>query len=261
MVADHRIGVAFMKSPYLALALGLLALPCAASEPAITPAISAAVSSPRPPADTARDAARKPAELLVFAGIKPGQKIGDFMPGQGYFTRLFSNVVGPTGHVYALVPSELAAKAPKIVEAMNALQADPAYANVSLVVAPTAQTAAPERLDVVWTSQNYHDIYGFFGPDEAAKADRAVYGALKPGGEFIVIDHVAAAGTSDKAPTTLHRIDPETVKAQVLAAGFTLEATSDVLRNPADTHALKVFAPEIRGHTDQFVFKFRKPGV
>lgn len=241
----------------VAIAVAASSLPSLAAPPSA--AIARAIAAPRPKADTDRDAARKPAALLAFAGITPGEKIGDLMPGQGYFTRLFSRVAGPSGHVYALVPSELAAKAPKIVEAMKAISADPAYTNVSLVVAPSTKIAAPEKLDVIWTSQNYHDLYGFFGADSAAKTNAAVFAALKPGGEYIVIDHVAPAGTSDKSPTTLHRIDPATVKAQVLAAGFTLEGTSDVLHNPADTHALKVFDPAIRGHTDQFIFKFRKP--
>jgi predicted methyltransferase len=222
-------------------------------------AITAAVASPRPSADTARDALRKPAAVLALSGIKPGDKVGDFMPGQGYFTRLFSAVVGPAGHVYALVPAELAAKAPKIPAAISALAAEPEYKNVTLIVAPTARTGAPEKLDLVWTSQNYHDLYGFFGADAAAQSDRAVFQALKPGGRFVVIDHVANAGTAATSPTTLHRIEPGVVKAQVLAAGFRLVATSDVLRNPADPHTAKVFDPAIRGHTDQFMMVFQKP--
>jgi predicted methyltransferase len=227
----------------------------------VSSAIAAAIASPRPKADTDRDAARKPGELLAFAGIKPGDKIGDLMPGTGYFTRLFSRVAGSSGHVYALVPAELAAKAPKIADAMKAIAADPAYSNVSLLIAPTVQTGAPEKLDVVWTSQNYHDVYGFFGADAAAKMDQAIFRALKPGGVFIVIDHVAKAGAGAGSTTTQHRIDPALIQAQVLAAGFTLQATSDILRNPADTHDLKVFAPAIRGHTDQAIFEFRKPNA
>jgi predicted methyltransferase len=112
---------------------------------------------------------------------------------------------------------------------------------------------------MAWTSDNYHDIYGFFGADHAAAADAAIFSALKPGGVFIVIDHAALPGASATAPTTLHRIDPATVKAQVEAAGFKLEAESPILANPADPHTQKVFDPAIRGRTDQFVFKFRKP--
>jgi predicted methyltransferase len=204
---------------------------------------------------------RKPAEVLALSGIKPGDKVGDFMPGQGYFTRLFSAVVGPSGHVYALVPAELAAKAPKIPAAISALAAEPDHKNVTLIVAPTARTRAPEPLDLIWTSQNYHDVYGFFGADAAAQADAAVFRALKPGGRFVVIDHVANPGTAKTSPTTLHRIEPGVVKEQVLAAGFRLVATSDVLRNPADPHTLKVFDPAIRGHTDQFIMVFQKPAA
>jgi predicted methyltransferase len=241
----------------LAAAVALFGPPAAWAQSA---AVAAAVSAPdRPKADTDRDALRHPAALIEFAGIKPGDTVADIMPGKGYFTRIFSNLVGPSGHVYAIVPAELAQMAPKIPDAAKALAADPAYKNVSVLIVPTAKIAAPVKLDVAWTSDNYHDVYGFFGADQAAKLDAAVFSALKPGGVFIVVDHVAAAGTSDSAPKTLHRIDPATVKAQVLAAGFRFDGASSVLSNPADTHADKVFAPSIRGKTDQFVFKFSKP--
>jgi predicted methyltransferase len=220
--------------------------------------IDAAIASPsRPAADVARDAQRHPAALLAFAGIKPGDKVADLMPGGGYFTRLFAQAVGPQGHVYAIVPAELAKLAPKSAEAARALAAGDH--SITLLVVPTDAIAAPEKLDLVWTSDNYHDVYGFFGPDKAAAMDRAIFNALKPGGRFIVIDHVAAAGASATAPTTLHRIDPATVRAQVLAAGFVLTDQSDVLQNPADDHTRKVFDPSIRGRTDQFAYSFRKP--
>jgi predicted methyltransferase len=243
------------------VAAAVLSLSTAYAEtPAVAPAITAAIAaSDRPKADTDRDALRHPAELIAFAGLKPGDQVADLMPGHGYFTRIFSNVVGPTGHVYAIVPAELAQVAPKIPEAMKALAAEKAFSNVSSLVMPTASIAAPLKLDLAWTSDNYHDLYGFFGAGEAAKFDTAVFNALKPGGIFIVIDHIAKPGTSDTSPKTLHRIDPATVKAQVLAAGFKLEDESPLLHNAADSHELKVFAPEIRGHTDQFIFKFRKP--
>jgi predicted methyltransferase len=232
-----------------------------ASAQAAMPAyiLAATQSSDRPAADSQRDADRHPADLIAFAGLKPGDTIADFMPGGGYFTRIFANVVGPKGHVYAIIPSEYAAKKAGAADGIKSLAAEPAFANVTAIVTPTAQTGAGEALDMAWTSQNYHDVYGSFGVKQAAALDAAIYHALKPGGVFIVIDHVAPAGTSATSPTTLHRIDPQTVKAQVEAAGFKLEAQSDLLRNPADPHTAKVFAPEIRGKTDQFVFKFRKP--
>ena len=129
-----------------------------------------------------------------------------------------------------------------------------------MVATPAAAMAVPKPVDVAWTSQNYHDIYGYLGVDVAAAMDRAVFAMLRPGGVFVVVDHSGLPGSSATAPTTLHRIEEATVKAQVLAAGFVLAGTSDVLRNPADPRTAAVFAPEIRGHTDQFMLKFRKPG-
>jgi predicted methyltransferase len=251
-----------MKTAYRLVLAASLAMGCFAAWAAadIPGYISAAVANPdRPAADTARDAARHPAELIAFAGLKPGDQVIDFIPGGGYFTRIFANVVGPKGRVYAITPSELAAKVPKMAQAMVELAEQPAFSNVVPLVQPVAVTGDGGSVDMVWTSDNYHDIYGFFGPDHAAAADAAIFSALKPGGVFMVIDHVALPGASGTAPTTLHRIDPETVKAQVLAAGFKLEAQNEILKNPADPHTEKVFAPDIRGHTDQFVFKFRKP--
>lgn len=244
----------------LLLGSAVLAFGLASAAPAQAPAIAAAVAAPdRPKADTDRDGARKPAELLAFAGVKPGLDIADIMPGQGYFTRIFSHAVGAKGHVYMLVPAELAQVAPKLADAAKALAADPAYANVTVSITPTASLSAPTPVDIAWTSDNYHDLYGFFGVDAAAQFDKAVYRMLKPGGTFIVVDHVGAPGLDVAEIKHLHRIDPAIVKAQVVAAGFTFVGESAVLHNPADGHDQVVFAPPIRGHTDQFVFKFRKP--
>jgi len=227
--------------------------------------VAKAISAPdRPATDTARDTARHTLALLVFATVKPNDRVLDFVPGGGFFTRLFSHVAGVKGHVFAVTPAELAHVKPALAAGIVTLAAEPGLSNVSAVVEPVAQTGSTALgqgglLDVVWTDDNYHDVYGFFGPAAAAAADAAIFRALKPGGVFVVVDHVALAGTSGKAPTTLHRIDPETVKAQVLAAGFVLDASTDVLRNPADPHGATVFSPEIKGHTDQFAFRFRKP--
>jgi predicted methyltransferase len=183
------------------------------------------------------------------------------VPGGGYFTRIFAKAVGPRGHVYAVVPAELVQKKSSMADPVKAIAAEPGYGDVTVLVQPTAGIAAPAKLDMAFTAQNYHDIYGFFGADNAEAFDKAVFAALKPGGVFIVIDHVAPAGSGGADATTLHRIDPETVKSQVEAAGFRLEAQSPLLANPADDHQVKVFDPAIRGHTDQFVFKFRKPAA
>ena len=231
--------------------------------------VSAAVAdSARPSADTKRDSGRKPAELIAFAGIKPGDKVADLIPGGGYFTRIFSKIVGQQGHVYAVVPDSVAHGAPKKLDDIKALISDPAYSNTSLVIRPYDRVGGDEPLDVIWTSDNYHDVYGavsvfgvagMSGPEETATMDAAAFNALKPGGVYMVIDHVAKAGSGEQDAKALHRIDPAVVIAQAKAAGFVLEGRSDLLANPKDSHELIVFAPQIRGHTDQFVLKFRKP--
>jgi predicted methyltransferase len=231
--------------------------------------VSAAVADhARPDVDTARDGDRKPAELVVLAGIKPGDRVADLIPGSGYFTRIFSKVVGPKGHVYAVIPAGLAQGAPKKLDSIKALAADPAYSNVTLTIRPYDQFGGDEPLDVVWTSQNYHDVYGAVsvfavpgttGAEEAAIMDAAVFKALKPGGIYLVTDHVAKSGSGEPDAKSLHRIDPAVVIAQAKAAGFVLEARSDILGNPKDSHEQIIFSPEIKGHTDQFVLKFRKP--
>ena len=243
-----------------ALALMLAAPAASAKAPKPSKAIQAAVAdASRPAADKERDGARHPAELLAFAGVKKGQKIADYLPGAGYFTRVFAKTVGPKGHVYAVFPEFMAQFEKREVEAINALVAEPGYKNVSFATTPNDLLKAPEPLDLVWTSQNYHDLQFGLSHDQIIGMDKSVFAALKPGGVFLVIDHVAAPGTGWTVARTLHRIDPEAIKADMAAAGFTLEAESDLLRNPDDPHTAIVFDPSIRGKTDQVVFRFRKP--
>jgi len=223
--------------------------------------IKAAVSDPsRPEADTKRDTDRKPGDMLAFAGIKPGDKVLDLLPGGGYFTRLFAKAAGPKGKVYAVVPEEMVKMRATAADGIKTLAADPGYANVSVVVAPLTAIATPEPLDVVWTSQNYHDLHnkGFGSPDMGA-FNKSIFNALKPGGTYIVLDHAAEKGTGFRDTETLHRIDPDAVKAEVVAAGFTFEGESDVLRHAEDNHTAKVFDAGVRGKSDQFILKFRKP--
>jgi|HubBroStandDraft_6_1064221.scaffolds.fasta_scaffold74082_2 predicted methyltransferase len=249
------------------LALGFLSatLLCAGGQARGTVpdhSITRAVADPaRPEADRARDAERKPAESLAFAGVHPGEKVAELLPGGGYFTRLFSLVVGPTGKVYARVRARQPQAAPDSPDPgapIQAIAADPHYGNVVVSTNSIKELSLPEPVDLVWTSQNYHDLHNIPDGDVAA-FDKAVFNALKPGGVFIVLDHVAAAGSGFRDTSTLHRIDPEAVKKEVLSAGFRLEAESAVLHNGADDHTLKVFDPAIRGKTDQFILKFRKP--
>jgi predicted methyltransferase len=233
---------------------------CAANAP--QDLISTAIAdASRPATDTVRDTNRKPAQTLAFAGVKPGDKIADYAAGAGYFTRLFSSIVGANGHVYASVPSTLY-KYPNIVKGTAELQSYAfTHANVSVNFAsPLVAARYPEKLDVFWIAQNYHDLLdNFMGPVDMAAFNRAVYAALKPGGIYIVLDHVAAKGSPANVTDTLHRIEPATVRRQVEAAGFTFESESNVLANPADPHAAGPFDASIQGHTDQFILKFRRP--
>ena len=251
------------SAAFAAASLVTLALAQAAPNPPAN--VTAAVSdSARPEADTKRDANRKPTDMLVFAQVRSGEKVVDLLPGGGYFTRLFSVAVGPTGKVYALAPAKPAdapADAPDRAGAVRGIAADPHYGNVVVVAQPARELLLlklPEPVDLVWTSQNYHDVHNVKDFD-LATFNKAVFAALKPGGLYIVLDHAATPGSGAQDTATLHRIDEATVKQEVEAAGFKLVGESKVLANPADPHTAKVFDPSIQGHTDQFILKFQRP--
>ena len=224
--------------------------------------IAAAVADVnRPDADKARDANRKPAETLAFTGVKSGAVVAELLPGGGYYTRLISKAVGSSGHVYALVPAPMAdapADVPDFAARVKAIAADPNYANVQVVVESFSQLAVPAPVDLVWTSQNYHDLHNFPGLDVGV-FNKMVFDDLKHGGIYLVLDHEAEAGSGGRDTATLHRIDSQTVKKEVLAAGFKFVGSSRLLRQPGDSHKVKVFDPTVRGRTDQFILKFRKP--
>jgi predicted methyltransferase len=225
-------------------------------------ATAAAVDdSTRPSADVARDANRKPAATLDFAGIKPGDTVADYIANSGYFTRLFADVVGPRGHVYAVELNEIITY-PNVAKGYAALEDwAGAQANVTVGTVPASQAVGfPKKLDVFWISQNYHDLHDkFLGPVDVAAFNRQVFAALKPGGLYIVLDHAAAKDAPADVTETLHRIQADTVKREVEAAGFKLVAESSVLANPADPHTVNVFDKSIAGRTDQFILKFRRP--
>jgi predicted methyltransferase len=243
-------------------ALLVTGLAAAATSGAVPAYLAAAIADPsRPAEDVARDADRKPAATLMFAGVAPGEQIAELLPGGGYFTRIMSKAVGANGHIYAVVPArrpDASPTTPDFAARVKALAADPAYANVSVVVEPFAELKTPVPVDLVWTSQNYHDLHNLPGLDVAV-FNQMVFDALKPGGTYLILDHATEPGAGASQTSTLHRIDPQTVKQEVIAAGFVYDGQSDVLRNPQDPHTAKVFDPAIRGKTDQFILKFKKP--
>jgi predicted methyltransferase len=231
----------------------------AIAAPMIPDYVAAAVAdSHRPDVDTARDVNRKPAEILAFSEVKPGDKVFEILPSKGYFTRLFSKAVGPNGHVYAVSPT-VNPESGQPVPPM-ALIGDPTYPNVSPVPLSFASIASPEPVDIIFTAQNYHDFHLARFKADVVALDRQLFADLKPGGLLIIEDHAAEAGSGLRDPDKLHRIDEAVVKQEVESAGFKLVAETDILHNPADPHTALVFDPAIRGHTDQFVLKFRKPG-
>lgn len=220
--------------------------PAPAAESAASAAIAAAVANPaRPADDVARDADRKPAETLAFFDVKPGQVVFEFVAGGGYFTELLSRTVGDSGRVVAT------REEPKRI-------ADGRLPNVT-AAADTEWGLAPDSVDLIFTALNYHDVVNL--KVERPPLLKNFMTMLKPGGIFAVIDHSAEAGSGDRDVGTLHRIDEALVVSEIKAAGFELVGSNDLLRNPNDARTLKVFDPAIRGKTDCFVLKFRKPSA
>jgi predicted methyltransferase len=217
--------------------------------------IGAATSAfPQSPAPTV-DPAWKAPEVIEFIGLKKGDKVADIVAGR--LTASLAQAVGPTGKVYAVETAEVAKAYPQALTMMKALAAQ--SPNVIVSDDPVA-AALPAGLDAVFIRQNYHDLYDkFMGPADVPAFNKAVFAALKPGGVYVILDHTAKAGSDISATDTLHRIDPARVKKDVLAAGFKLDAESSVLVNKADDHTKNVFDPSVKGHTDQFLFRFRKP--
>lgn len=237
----------------LVLGLGLCtAMPALAAAPSASQQLAAAVADKGRDADRPRDADRKPAEVIALTGIHSGAKVAEMLPGGGYFTRIFSKLVGPTGTVYAWVPAP--ANGRDAGAAIRALAAEPAYSNIKVATLDPAQPL-PEKVDLVWTSLNYHDMRARPNAD-LTPTNKMVFDALKPGGLYMVIDHAANKG--DPGAGGLHRVDAELVKQDVTSVGFKLVQESDLLRHPADDRTKAAHAVA-RGKTDQFVLLFQKP--
>ncbi len=240
MMVRTAIALAVVTAGGASLAAGLAA-----------PVINILADSTRPEADRVRDADRKPVELIAFARLRAGARVAELAPGGGYFTRLLSNVVGPKGHIFA-VTSRVS---PALTEIATS------HPNVSIEQIKPEDIALPGPVDLVWTTLNYHDFKNNKqgASDMAASINAAAFKALKPGGIYLIVDHQAAAGAGATVTSTLHRIEDVVVRREVEAAGFKFDGESNLLRHSADDHTLKVVETGIRGKTDQFILRFRKP--
>ncbi len=223
--------------------------------------IQQAINHPdRPAADRERDASRKPGEVLAFFGITPGMAVLDVFSGGGYYAEIVSHLVGPDGTVIIhnndayinFVKDELAQR-----------YAGGRLANITPIIAEANTLQLPEEsIDAALLILGFHDFY-YRDKDwpeiDTAKTLSNIFHALKPGGVFGVVDHRAEAGSPPETGNTLHRIDPALVTMHAEAAGFILEAESDILRNLDDSLTLHMGDQAIRSKTDRFVFRFRKP--
>ena len=225
---------------------------------ALPPYIERAIAdSTRPEDDRQLDPLRRPGELLAYADVKPGQIIGEFLPGGGYYTRLLSDIVGPHGKVHALETMRWGKEA---IDATRQVLHEKGHGNVDLDLALFGNFHLPEQVDLFWTTLNYHDLHiARYGNVDIAAFNRHVFDSLKHGGIYFIVDHAATKGSGINDTPDLHRIDEATVIEEVKAAGFALAGESDLLRHSTDEHTKKVFDPEVRWKTDQFVLKFRKP--
>ena len=205
----------------------------------------------------------KLSELIQFARVDAGSTVIDVYPGDGDWTRRFSDVVGPEGRVYSFVPAEVAHFKNDPVGRMRTLAKEPGRENVEVVsVDLVAMPEATQSVDVLWLHLFYHDLHTPLmqaNGATAAQFNRAVYERLKPGGSYVIVDHATAAGAGTNDAPSLHRIEPASVRKEVEAAGFVLDAESSMLANKDDAHSIKVFDPSIKGETDRFVYRFVKP--
>ena len=241
------------------LLICLVVTPAVAGEALYSDAVEYAA---RPAADRERDAARQPAEVLAFTGIDAGMTVLDLFSGGGYYSELFSLVVGDTGHVDA---HSNAAYLHFVGEEFEQRHADDRLGNVSVLMAENNELELESsHYDAVFLSLTFHDFY-LESTDGWPRIDvdrllAEIKSGLKPGGTITIIDHYAAAGAPIETAESLHRIDPAFVRDAMEAAGFELDAESDVLRNADDDHSKSVFDPSLRGRTDRFMLRYRKPG-
>lgn len=227
------------------------------------PDYAALVSAPgRIDGDSAKDANRKPAEVMAFSKIMPGNTVFEMEAGAGYYTELFSRAVGPTGKVIMQSPKEFE----KFYKDQLDLRVkENRLANVTVSWSTFDKLDATDAsVDVVTWYQGPHELWckaacGNVAMGDPAAAFAEIARILKPGGYFVVMDHVAPAGTANTSGNDTHRIDPALVKPMIEAAGFTLDEESALLANPADDYTKGVFDAAVQGKTDQFLIRYRKP--
>jgi predicted methyltransferase len=201
------------------------------------------------------DPAWKVPQVVAFVALKKGDKVADIVSSR--LIASLAQAVGPTGRVYAVETAQVAKLHPELLHRIRSLAAG--SPNIVVSDEPVS-SPLPSGLDAVIIRQNYHDLYDkHMAPVDVAVFNKGVFAALKPGGIYVVLDHAALPGSGIGATDTLHRIDPARVKTDVLAAGFVLDGESSMLANPSDDHTKSVFDPSVRDHTDQFLFRFRKP--
>lgn len=215
-------------------------------------------SESRPAEDRARDAGRQPADVIEFLGIEPGMRVMDVIAAGGYYTEVLSLAVGPEGEVVAQNPPGLLERRDGAMEKeLSSRLADNRLPNVSRMNANLGEfPAGVEPFDAAITALNFHDIYNRNGPEAAQGALQAIYAVLKPGGVLGIIDHAGVAGADN---ADLHRIEKQKAIETAIAAGFEVVEESDLLSNAADDHTQGVFAEGLRGNTDRFLLKLRKP--
>ncbi|TPG16428.1 methyltransferase [Sphingomonas koreensis] len=202
-------------------------------------------------------------ELIRFTRVDVGSSVIDVYPGDGDWTRLFSETVGPQGRVYSFVPTEIADLKTDQVANMRKLAEEDGRENVEVLSADlVAMPDVMEPSDILWLHLFYHDFHTKLIQAKGATAadfNLAVFDRLKPGGFYVIVDHAAAAGSGTSDAQALHRIDPAFVREEVEAAGFVLNAESTMLASKHDPHSIKVFDQSIKGKTDRFAYRFVKP--
>jgi predicted methyltransferase len=253
-----------MARTWITLAAASAALMMSAPSMSAPAAVSAAVAATakRTPANVERDAGRKPAELLAFLGLEKGMKVLDPFGGNLYWAEIIAPAVGPKGSVTIWQPAQFNSDKSRAAFATF----DAAHPNVTLTSSPfEAPDFAANTYDFALINLDYHDVYWQNEKNKIVRMEpqawlKTLYAAMKPGAVVGIVDHAAKAGSDPRVSVeAMHRIDPAVVRADFKKAGFVLVGESELLRNPADDHSIGVFDEKIRGKTDRFVIKFKKP--